>query len=177
MANLLLRIVLVVALLIALVSLVGTLLPRDYDFESRVEVNASPAEIFPLINQIRNWQRWSMWNPERIENLDIQYRGNPAGVGAEQVWIDVRGKGELKIIESEPNRRIKYRLNFGDFQKMESTIELVPEGDTTRVVWRSAGRLPAGPFYGYFRPLFSRGMKDQYDQALAELKRIAEEAE
>jgi hypothetical protein len=177
MAKYYFRLILLVGGIIGFFALVGSLLPRSYSFTSEIEVDADAASLFPRINSPQNWQEWSrQWNPDEIDGLEIQYNGIPMGVGAAQSWNDVRGSGKLWITESVPDQSIEYEMTFGNFPKMTSQIELVPGASTTRVRWSSQGKLPGGPFYGYFGFLFSTQMKSQYEQSLEELKSVAEAA-
>ena len=130
---------------------------------------------------MRDWQEWSQWSPKQLESLRVEYSGTEAGVGAAQKWTDPRGDGKLWIVESIPNEKVEYRLEFAGFPEMESSIELVPiegdsdAGDSTKVVWASHGKLPGGPFYGFFSPFFANGMKHQYDASLGRLKSLVEQ--
>lgn len=175
MLNLFARIVLVVFLVIGLLALIGCFLPRDYDFQAQLKMKAAPDTIFPMINVPRNWSQWSMWSPDRVPGLKVEYRGNDKGVGAEQFWTEVRGKGKMWITASQPSQRIDYEMLFADFPRMESSITLQPDGDSTSVVWQSSGRLPSGPFFGYFAWLFGRQMEYQYQSSLENLKQIVEQ--
>ena len=169
------RLALLVAAIIGFFALVGSVLPRSYSFTSEIEVNAVAASLFPKINSLQNWQEWSrQWNPGEIEGLEIQYNGNPEGVGAAQSWTDVRGSGKLWITESVPDRLIEYEMTFANFPKMTSQIELLPIDSTSSVRWSSQGKLPGGPFYGYFGFLFSTHMKSEYEMSLEKLKSVAE---
>ena len=177
MSNLLLRIAIALGLLVGIVALIGSLLPRDYAFESRVEVAAPPEDVFPWLNNLDQWQNWSMWRRDRIEGLSVQTGPKKEGVGAVQTWSEPRGRGKLWITASEPDRRVEYKLDFENFPTMDSTIQLVPSGQGTTVIWTSRGKLPSGPFYGYFGSIFGDGMKYEYDQALQELKKQIESIE
>lgn len=169
------RLVLLIGAVIVFFAIVGSLLPRSYSFTSEIEINAGQTEIFPQINSLPNWRNWSrQWNPAEIENLEIQYNGQPTGVGAAQSWTDVRGTGKLWITESSPNHSIKYEMMFGNFPKMVSQIELLPNSSGTNVRWSSEGKLPGGPFYGYFGSFFSTQMKSEYDKSLEKLKVVVE---
>ena len=175
MAKYYFRLALLVAGIIGFFALVGSLLPRSYSFTSEIEINAEAASLFPRINSLQNWQEWSrQWNPAEIEGLEIQYNGNPDGVGAAQSWTDVRGSGKLWITQSVPDQSIEYEMTFANFPKMTSQIELVPNDSTTRIRWSSQGKLPGGPFYGYFGPFFSAQMKAEYEMSLEKLKSVAE---
>ena len=175
MLNLLSRIILVILLIVGLLALIGSFLPRDYDFQAEMKMKAAPEDIFSMISVPRNWSQWSMWSPDRVPGLKVEYRGKDEGVGAEQSWTEVRGKGKMWITASQPNQRIAYQMTFADFPRMESSITLSPNGDFTTVTWHSSGSLPSGPFYGYFAWAFGRQMEYQYEAALDNLKQIVEQ--
>ena len=174
MAKYYFRLILLFASVIGFFAIIGSLLPRGYSFTTETTIAAAPEAIFPELNSLRNWKNWSrQWNPAEIEGLEIQYNGEEQGVGAAQSWTDIRGKGKLWITDSEPNKSIAYEMEFAGFPKMLSTIELVldPSDESqTTVRWTSEGRLPGGPFYGYFGSFFSAQMRTQYEMSLEKLK-------
>jgi len=170
------RLILLIAAVIGIVALIGSLLPRDYDFESQVNIVAPPSAIFDKIDNLENWQEWSkQFNPVEIEGLEIKYSGPDSGVGAIQTWTDPRGKGKLWITNSVPFQEIDYSVIFGEFPEMESRIEFSDQGASTQVTWSSKGSLPGGPFYGFFGAFFPTHMKDQYNRSLEKLKTVVEQ--
>jgi len=178
MAKYYFRLILLFASVVGIFAIIGSLLPRGYAFTSEISIAEKPESLFPEINSLKNWKNWSrQWNPAEIEGLEISYNGQPEGVGAAQSWSDIRGNGKLWITESTPNESIKYEMEFAGFPKMNSSIELLPDPATpsqTLVRWSSEGRLPGGPFYGYFGSFFSGQMKSQYDKSLEKLKLVSE---
>lgn len=169
------RLALLIGSVLALIALVGSLLPRSYDFQTEVLISAEPSEVFPLLNTLDQWPRWSrQFNPDEIDGLEIEYSGKRSGVGAAQTWTDRRGAGKLWITEAVADQSLEYDMTFANFPKMNSRIELTRDDGQTRVQWRSRGKLPGGPFYGYFGSFFSTQMIDQYDKSLTRLKEVAE---
>ena len=169
------RLMLLVGAVLAVFAVIGSLLPRSYDFSTQIEVNSPAKEIFPQINTISNWKNWTQWNPADIPGLTVQYSGEEAGEGATQTWKDVRGHGKLWITKSVPGKEIAYNMDFANFPTMTGRIEISELGESQSVVrWSSRGKLPGGPFYGFFAPFFSTQMKNQYDQSLAKLKNLVE---
>jgi hypothetical protein len=169
-----------IAVIVGIVAVIGSLLPRSYDFESATVIDAPAESVFDQVNTIKAWQDWSQWSPDHVEGLKVEYSGTKAGVGAAQKWNDPRGDGKLWIIDSVPNQKVAYKLEFAGFPEMDSSIDLSPvaagagQGAQTRVVWSSSGKLPGGPFYGFFSPFFANGMKHQYDASLERLKALVE---
>jgi hypothetical protein len=71
---------------------------------------------------------------------------------------------------------IEYEMEFANFPKMTSQIELAPTNNQVRVSWASQGKLPGGPFYGYFAAFFSSQMRSEYERSLDNLKLVIESA-
>lgn len=166
-----LRLLLLVGAIVGVFAVIGSMLPRAYSFETEIEIEASPETIFPKINSLERWQDWSrQWNPAEIEGLEIRYSGESSGIGATQTWTDIRGDGKLWITESTAHQSVKYESLFANFPKMTSEIVLIPVEGKTRVKWSSSGRLPGGPFYGFFGSFFSIQMKAEYERSLEKLK-------
>lgn len=172
MKTIFVRLIAVVLLFIGLVWLIGFLLPRDYSIRSTIDIAAPPERVFPMINELAQWENWSPWSEQA--GLDVQYSGESSGVGSMQTWSDPRGDGKLWISDSQLNQRVIYKMRSGGFPEMENTIQLKPTDDGTNVTWTSEGKLPSGAFYGYFARLFAPGMQAEYDRGLAKLKSVAE---
>lgn len=151
---------------VCIVAVVGSLLPRSYDFEVAQTVQATPEEVYQRIDTFPDWQGWSQWSAESENVLLLKYSDD----GKTLDWTDNRGKGTMKIVETEANQRVKVTSNYGDFPEMVSTLEISNDAGVTIIVWRSVGRLPSGPFYGYFSPFFPNGMRAQYGESLRKLK-------
>ncbi len=168
------RLILLIAAVLAIIAAFGSLLPRGYDFSTQIQIDAPRDVVFAEINSLPNWRTWSQWNPEKIPGLTVEYAGPDSGVGCEQSWTDIRGSGKLWITESDANRLIKYEMTFANFPKMTSEIEIGTAGDLTSVLWSSQGKLPGGPFYGFFAPFFGTQMRNQYQDSLQQLKKKLE---
>ncbi|MEL7496974.1 MAG: SRPBCC family protein [Planctomycetota bacterium] len=175
-----LRLILLLACVVGVIALIGSVLPRGYDFETSVVVDAPPEEVFAAINRLRNWPQWSeQFNPEAIDDLTIDYNAVDAGEGAALIWNDVRGRGKLWITSSVPSQSVFYDVEFQDFPVMNSEIKLTEDSEAvppqTVVSWRSKGSLPGGPFYGFFGNFYSTQMRYMYDNSLQGLKRYVED--
>jgi hypothetical protein len=172
-----LRLLLLLGTVVLFFAIVGSLLPRRYSFVAEVQIEGSPEKIFEKINSLRQWPTWSkQWNPDEIDGLEIRYNGETEGVGAAQSWSDVRGNGKLWITQSKPCQSIEYEMEFANFPTMTSRIELESVDRKIQVRWSSQGKLPGGPFYGYFAPFFSGQMRAEYQRSLDGLKNLVESA-
>jgi hypothetical protein len=170
------RLILAVIGLIALVLVVGSLLPRQFAFDTKVTINAPAAKVYEQINDLRRWQEWTKFNRETNAGLlELDFSQPSTGVDAVMSWRDHRGKGRLWITDSESNRQVDYSVDFEGFPRMTNTLRLNESGEgSTEVLWHSEGKLPRGPFYGLFGMYFSGALQQQYDTDLQKLKSLLE---
>ncbi len=174
MGNLFVRVLLAFVVLLLVVMGIGMLLPRDYEVVAETSIDAPPDAVFPWIVDLKQWQHWSMWSPERIEGLKIEYGPTSSGEGAVQSWTEGRGRGKLWITSADAPAHLEYQMEFLNFPRMDSQMELTPVEGGTHIRWTSRGSLPSGPFYGFFGQYFTNGMKFEYEQALRRLKEQVE---
>ncbi|MGI9498228.1 MAG: hypothetical protein ACR2NK_19380 [Mariniblastus sp.] len=153
----------------------GCLIPRSYSFTSELAIAGKPEAIFAQLNSLENWTNWSrQFNPAEITDLKMKFNEQKSGKDAALSWTDIRGKGKIWITKSTPNQRIEYSTDFEKRPRMYSSFELVENENSTTVLWSSNGKLPWGPFYGYFGWLFPSHMKTEYSMSLEKLKQVIE---
>ena len=174
MQNIFLRLIALIFVLLLILIGIGYLLPRSYSLEASIDIDAPVEHVFPLVNELPNWQQWSTFSEERIESLKVTYGSQRSGEGASQTWTDARGGGKLWITKSLPNEVVEYDLNFGEFPTMKSQIRFETHGQRTLIHWSSQGSLPPGAFYGYTALLFPGQMNYEYEKSLERLKNVAE---
>lgn len=174
MLNLLFRILVAVTAVILVLALIGSLLPRDYQTSASIEIQATPEQIFPLLEDLQRWQTWSPWNAHDSPSLQVEYGERTHGVGATQEWTEPRGRGKLWITEMDPPRSISFSSRFAGFPQMDSQIRLTGDDTGTRVRWTSRGSLPGGPFYGWFAFAITPAMETENTRSLEKLKAAVE---
>ena len=127
----------------------GFLLPSAWHAERAVVIRAPASAIFPYLNSLRQWREWTVWY-RQYPDSQTEYSGPEAGVGATSRWSGEGGRGVMKIMHSERNRLVAYTLLFnGGEYRTEGTLLLMPEGESTRVVWRAAGEAGSNPISRY----------------------------
>jgi uncharacterized protein YndB with AHSA1/START domain len=128
---------------LALLAAVIIMSPDRFRVTREAVINAPPARVFELINELKNWELWSPW-AKLDPAAQRSYSGPAAGTGAGFEWSGNNkvGAGKLTIVESQPNAAIDIRLDFLKPFKgtNESFLRLTPEGAGTPVVWTMAGR-------------------------------------
>jgi hypothetical protein len=164
------RLLALVALFVLLIAGIGSLLPREYSFEQSTLIAAPTDVVFGRVNDLHYWLKWSPWRTETLGSDKVQVGEPFAGTGAKLHWEDPRGPGKLWFTESDPPVRIAYEMVFAQFRDTRGEFLLVDRGEMTEVTWKSRGRLPSGPFYGYLRGLYRSGMERQFQLSLQRLK-------
>ncbi|WP_188828847.1 SRPBCC family protein [Nocardia camponoti] len=151
----------------------------DFEVSRHTTIAAAPARIHPLLNDFRQWRRWSPWE-EADPNLARTYTGPESGVGASYAWRGNRkaGIGAMEVkADSEQGVGIELRFEKPFKAVNYVTFTLVPTAGGTEVTWRMNGT--RGGLFGLIGkivPVDKLILKD-FDRGLAQLKAIAESAD
>lgn len=172
-----LRIIVWFVILLVVVFLVGFLLPKSVHVERSAAVNSSPATVFALVNDLKTYDDWMPWN--RIDpEMKKQFGPSTVGQGAWYTWDSNNknvGHGKLTIVESEPENKVITRLEFEGFDPTEGGWEIRPTPSGSEVKWfmnSNMGNNPVGRWMGLF---MNKMVGPQFEEGLANLKRIAEQ--
>ena len=151
--------------------------PKDLDTIRSTEISSSASIPFNLANSLRNTEQWNAWSLQD-SSMQTTYNDIVEGVGARSSWTsDASGNGSQEITESELNRKVRSKLNFEGFSG-DNFAELTfdESSNKTNVTWAfDAAPLPF-LFRGFALFTGMKGlMKRNYDEGLANLKRLSEE--
>jgi len=170
------KILLGLAFLIAMLVIVGFLLPRDVHLERAVTLDAPQSTVFALLNDYSRFNEWSPW-----AGIDPQakysYEGPSQGVGARMAWQSDHsevGNGSQEITASQPYDRVESSLDFGPQGTADAFFQLSREGDATKVVWGFDGDMGFNPIGRYFGLFMESMLGPSYEKGLASLKQLAE---
>jgi len=173
-----LLLIIVVLAVVALLA-VAARKPNDFRLQRSTVIQAAPEKIFPLINELSQWERWSPW--EKMDpNMKKTLSGPPSGVGAVSAWEGDRrvGSGRMEIMESQAPQKIVLRLDFFKPMKAQHMAEftLQPKDGGTEVTWAMYGQQP---FIGKVFSVFCQMEKmvgPEFEKGLAAMKKAAEAA-
>ncbi len=172
------RISIVTAGVLLLVFMAGFLLPAAWHAERSVSIRAPAPAVFAYLNNLKNWREWSVAHQQHPD-MAFEYSGPVAGLGATVRWRDESGRGVMKIMYSEANEHIGYRVLFdGGESGVEGELLLLPEakaaqnnaGAATRVVWRVAGAAGGNPVQRYFALMLGQKVGADLETSLQGLK-------
>lgn len=161
--------------LVIVLFLVGFLLPREVHVEREVQIEASQETVFALINDFKEWPKWSPW--EGLDpDMTMEVTGPDSGVGQVMRWSGNKdvGEGMQKITVSEPYELIENELDFGDMGVAKSFFRIEPAEGGSLVTWGFDTDMGGNPVGRYMGLLMKRWLGRDYDRGLQQLKEAAE---
>ena len=123
--------------LVLLLAVVGVLLPRKVHVQRSIDIAAPAANVYTRLDNLHVFNKWSPW--AAIDPAtQYQYSGPWTGNGAKLQWHSSNpkvGDGSETITSSEPDKHIGLQLRFGADRTADSSFDLSPAANGTRVTW------------------------------------------
>lgn len=166
-----------VAALAVVVVVVALFLPERFAVERSVEVAAPTERVYALVEDPRQWARWTVWN-RRDPAMQMSYSGAPTGAGAGWTWQSAtEGSGAMQFTAAEPGQRIAYDLHFPDFDATSSgDLRFEATGGGTRVTWTMNGNMGPNFIFRWMSLFADRMIGPDFEAGLANLKAEAEKS-
>jgi hypothetical protein len=171
------RVLIGLVAVIALVLVVGFVLPHQVHVERSIVINAPQAQLFDALNGFKRFNEFSPW-AALDPNTKYTYGGPESGVGATMSWVSTDskvGSGTNEIVESTPPAFIRTRLAFGGQPPAEASFKFEPADGGTRVTWGFDCDLGGNPITHYFGLMFDKWIGGDYEKGLAKLKQVMEQ--
>jgi len=172
------KILLGLALLIALVLVAAAFQPGEFSVQRSLAIAAPPAVLFEQVNDHRKFLIWNPWM-KLDPNVKNTFSGPASGVGSVCSWQGNRdvGAGSSTIIESKPGERVRLRMDWKEPMEGTSTVDFTfkPEGARTLVTWHIYGK---NGYLGKVMCLFMNMDKmigGQFELGLANLRTLVED--
>lgn len=161
-------------MVIALLCVVGFMLPSDYKVERSITINAPSSAIFPYLVDLKKWQDWGVWF-KRDPNMRFEYAGDQAAVGMQSNWIsETEGNGAITIIALETNKRLIYSVSLPDMPASTGEFVLNQVEGVTQVLWLDYGDVGMNPFKRYLASVMDYLLGSDFEAGLDNLKMVAE---
>ena len=162
---------LLIALIVAVVALlgIGMFLPGDFEVTRKIEINGRPADIYPIVADLKQWPKWTVWNKETYPDIEYTYGEKTSGLGAEYSWTgETSGNGNMKITTAKEPENLEWELNFEGFETSYGYCRFErAEKDRTDVVFGMRGNMGSNPINKYFGLMMDRMMGAEFDKNLA----------
>ena len=140
--------------------LIGLLLPGTWSAESSIQIEAAPADVFPLLNDLGQWDAWTNWG-----DIESAVSDPSSGVGASRSWDDINfGSGSVTITSSSAPTLVQYEVEVDGSASVTGELRIEAVGGVSLVTWREEGDLGRNPLMGYV----ARSMPESQGAQLAE---------
>lgn len=170
-------ILIVVVVAIAGVLLYATTQPDICRVSRSIVVQATPEQVFPLINDMPRFNTWNPFN-KKDPNIKGTYSGPAAGPGAKYTFQGNNevGSGDIEITESAAPSRVVMALNMTAPMKANNkiTFTIQPEGGATRVTWGMEGEAPYFAKVIHVFVNMDKMVGGEFEKGLASLKALSE---
>ncbi len=168
--------------LIALVLVVGVFVaaafrPDSFRVERRLRIQAPPATVYGLIQDLHQFNRWNPWL-RKEPSAKGEYGGPAAGVGARYGWEGKElGQGSMEITALQPGEEVRLRLDFiKPFEAHNQAVfQIRPQPDgSSELSWAMEG---PSPYLSKLMGLvfnMDRMIGNDFEQGLKNLQQLAE---
>ena len=173
----LINLALVLGLAVAAILAYASTKPGTFSIQRSITIKARPERIFPLINDLHQFQTWSPYVKRDLAMKQV-YSGPVSGKGAAYAWDGNKnaGKGCIEIVDTQPPGRVALRLDMEKPMAAQNAVvfTLVSQGDMTIVTWAMSGDQPLmGKVAGLFMDIDGMVGRD-FEEGLSNLKALVE---
>jgi hypothetical protein len=155
----------------------GSRLPAKWEVKETIQIRADRETLYDYLNNIENWEKWTIWSKEVNPSFEFSYEGAKSGTGATQCWKAKNQFGKTKICGGERPETIKYMFTFGHgHHMMKGCLTLRPRGAETEVCWMAHGDAGSNPARKIMAKMMAPYMRKDFERGLERLKGIMEAA-
>lgn len=152
------------------------LLPDSYEVRRSIVVKAKSEQVFSLLNNPTEWEKWNVWNKAYDPTIIRLYGGPMAGKGASQQWFgDKLGQVQMHFTESTPPSQLYYKQQIkGEQFETEGFFSLEEVTGGTELVWHQTARVEDNmieKYRGFFQKIKT---EQETEQNLLSIKAIFE---
>lgn len=157
------RVAVGLACTVAVMLVVGMVLPTTYTVSRSVIIEADPEDIHEYVGDLTKWDLWAPWT-EADPTIVVRFGDKASGVGASQSWVGEDGRGFL------------FDCNLpGGASDGRSAVRYHATDDNTRVTWIFKGAFKMPIIGGYRAAMMDSMVGGMFEQGLARLKHTVEE--
>ena len=152
--------------LFLVVLVMGFLLPKAWRVDREILIHSEAESIFPLINNPKNWQEWSVWNTEN--GMKFSFSGTSSGKDASMSWKGNQINGKMTIAKSENNKTVEILMDLENGRFPVNCLLVIDASvpNLCQLAWRSELSMsknynPVYRYQAYF-------LKNYFDTSMSE---------
>ncbi|MFD2515598.1 SRPBCC family protein [Pontibacter locisalis] len=176
--RLLMKVLLSVAVVIVVTLGISFLLPTHLLLERSVVLDAKPAQVYSLLSNPTEWEKWSPVNKSVDPTMIRLFSGPMSGVGAKMQWSgDGVGNGEVELVEATANEKIIYtERDTSNALTIEGAFLLTAAEGNTVIYWSQKARIEDNPFERLKGLWLKYKKENELEEGLLRLKSTFEES-
>jgi len=148
--------------------LIGFILPGTWSAEASIQIEAAPTEVFPFLNDLSRWDRWTNWG-----DIESELSDPPHSAGASRSWDDPNfGSGSVTITSSVAPTLVRYEVEVDGGASVTGELRIEALEGGSRVIWREEGDLGRNPLMGYVARNMPKSQGVQLVEGLEKLRQI-----
>ncbi|MCB0638427.1 MAG: SRPBCC family protein [Lewinella sp.] len=164
----------VLLVLVGLVLILGAIAPREINSTRSISIEAAPATVFAVVNDLHTWPDWNPW-AQRDSTMKWVFGETTEGAGAFYSWTsEDSGDGRMDITDSWAPDSLATLVVFDGQGEATAMFTFMPDGNNTKTSWSFHSDFPY-PFNALLLFQDIQGyIENDYDEGLALLKDYVE---
>jgi hypothetical protein len=153
---------------VALLTAGTLLLPRHVSVERTATFSGDGSAIIAMASSNEGYQRFNPYKTKDA-NLKVELFGPAEGVGSGFKFASKDGSGS-QVVTGVDATSVSYAIDLGSMGKPTSRISAVPDGDKTKVTWRTEMDLGLNPIARVFGLFMDRMLGPTYETGLKNIE-------
>lgn len=152
--------------------------PHEYHVDRVITIEKPANEVYQFMNNLRNWEQWSLWNKTTDSTLTFFYGQRSDSAGGRQYFNgELLGTGRFLIEASVPNESMVYSLYMhGGNINAHGRFTFIPKSENaTEMHWIDSGDVGNNPILRYMLPSKISSTEKAFDDGLARIKSVVEQ--
>lgn len=165
------KILIVLAVLIAIVAIAGMFMSPKVHVERSMEMKASPEAVYSQIADLTMWDNWMPWN-KLDPNMKKTFGEKTTGEGASYSWESTNsdvGHGTITITKAIQNELVETSLDFKEHGTATGGYKVEKTDNGSKVTWSMEMDMGGNPFMRIMGSMMDKMMGPQFDKGLHSL--------
>ena len=161
------------ALVALLIAVLGAILPSTWLVERSILINAPPAAVHAIAQDLEYWDDWAEWDPHGLPVNELGPIASGAGATLRFSSAGDGPSGRVRIVQSDASQGVTFAIELDQGRPSEARLTYTPRLATTEVTWHDQGELP--PIIGsLMRDLVQTRLAGHMEVGLRRLKDLVE---